>query len=257
MQTISFTGSCPQCELYDEYYKMWDNGKYWECPSCSLQINIDGNNKASILRHRGKEHFKFDHKEFKGKIEFQEVDEDSYPNGNQILTKTQLIEYLLKKVLQKPYFSIDNLIDSFVHYKLKIGSRKLYVEQAHHFNIDFETDEILKILRDRDLSKNYSEQYKNERLYYFLINNILPRYGANDISLLPEMGMSQLEFYLCKKHLPDNKREQIVSDNAFSKQVLRDFVKDLVDIIYFNKPIFLTGNIELGKKIKLEMYKID
>lgn len=256
MKTISFTGDCPQCELYDEYYKMWDNGKYWECPSCSLQINIDGN-YASILRHRGQEHFKFNYKEFNGYIELQEVDEEAYPNGTQILVKQHLIEYLLKKVLQKPYYSIEKLVDSYIHYLLKIENKKLYEEQMHHFNIDFENDEILKILRDRDLSKNYSEQYKNERLYYFLINNILPRYGANDISLLPEMGMSQLEFYLCKKHLPDNKREQIVSDNAFSKQVLRDFVKDLVDIIYFNKPIFLTGNIELGKKIKLEMYKID
>lgn len=142
-----------------------------------------------------------------------------------------------------------------MHYRLKIGSRKLYLEQTQHFNINFETDEILKILRDRDLYKNYSEQYKNERLYYFLINNILPKYGANDISFLPEMGMSQLEFYLCKKHLPENKTEQIMVDKAFSKQALKDFVKDLVDIIYFDKPIFLTGDIELGKKIKLEMFR--
>lgn len=254
MKTIIFNGNCPQCELYDEHYKMWDNGKHWECASCSLQIQIDGD-YASILRHRGNEHFIFNYKEFKGTKEFQEVDEDSYPNGNQIITKPHLIEYLLKQVAQKPYYSIDNLIDSYVQYILKIGNKKFYQEQVHHFNIDFENEEILKVLKEKDKSKNYSEQYKNERLYYFLANNILPKYAANNISFLPEMGMSQLEFYLCKKHIPENKIEQIKVDKSFSKQVLKDFVKDLINIIYFDKPIFLTGDMKLATKIKSEMFE--
>lgn len=253
MKTISFTGCCPQCELYEEYSVMLDNGRHWECPSCSLQIQLDGD-YASILRHRGNGHFKFNGKEFKGEKQFQEVDEDSYPNSNQILFEPQLIEYLLKKVAQKPYYSIDNLINNYISYKLKTKSKNLYFEQVHHFNIDFENEEIISVLRDRDQSKNYSEQYKNERLYYFLVNNILRKYGANDISFLPEMGMSKLEELLCKKHLPDKKREQLNVDKFFSKQTLRDFVKDLIDIIYFDKPISLTGNIELAKKIKLEMF---
>jgi len=254
MKTISFNGDCPQCELYEEYYKMWDNGKHWECPSCSLQINIDGES-ASILRHRGNNHFKFNYKEFNGQLSFQEVDAASYPNDTQILLKPQLIEYLLKKVLQKPYFSIDNFIDSYVCYILETESKELYFEQSNHFNIDFEDEEIRNILKKRDHAKNYSEHYQHERLYYFLINNILPKYGANDISFLPEMGMSKLEEYLCEKHLPKRKKEQLNVDKSFSKQALRDFVKDLIDIVYFDKPIFLTGDIELARKIKVEMYK--
>lgn len=253
MKNLSFTGDCPQCELYEEYYKLWDNGKHWECANCALQINIDGD-YASILRHRGKHHFKFNYKEFNGQLPFQEVDEISHPNGTYILTKSQLIEYLLKKVLQKPYHSIDNLIDSYVSYILKTGSKELYFEQSTHFNIDFEDEKIRNILKERDQAKNFAEQYQNERLYYFLLNNILPKYGANDISFLPEMGMSKLEEYLCKKQLPQRKREQLNADKSFSKQALRDFVKDLIDIIYFDKPIFLTGDIELGQKIKAEMY---
>lgn len=69
------------------------------------------------------------------------------------------------------------------------------------------------------------------------------------------MGMSQLEFYLCRKHLPENKIVQITKDKSYSKQALRDFVKDLVDIIYFDKPIFLTGDSKLAAKIKSEMFE--
>ncbi|REC40904.1 MULTISPECIES: hypothetical protein [Chryseobacterium] len=253
MKNISFTGDCPQCELYEEYYKMWDNGKHWECPSCALQINID-DDYASILRHRGNNHFKFNYKEFSGQLPFQEVDELSYPNGTYIKTKSQLIEYLLKNVLQKPYHSVDNLIDSYVSSILQTGSKELYFEQSAHFNIDFEDEKIRNILKERDQAKNFAEQYHNERLYYFLLNNILPKYGVNDISFLPEMGMSKLQEYLCKKHLPQRKREQLNADRSFSKQALRDFAKDLIDIVYFDKPIFLTGDMELGKKIKAEMY---
>ena len=34
MKTISFTGICPQCTLYDEQHFMRENGKFWECPNC-------------------------------------------------------------------------------------------------------------------------------------------------------------------------------------------------------------------------------
>ena len=123
-----------------------------------------------------------------------------------------------------------------------------------HLNIDFEDEEIRNILRKRDHAKNYSEQYQNERLYYFLANNILPKYGTNDISFLPEMGMGKLEKYLCEKHLPERKKEQLNVDKSFSKQALRDFAKDLIDIVYFDKPIFLTWDMELAKKIRAEMF---
>jgi len=253
MKTISFTGECPQCELYEEYYFMQDNGKHWECPSCSLQIHIDGK-YASILRHRGNEQFKFNCKEFKGKLPYQEVDEDSHPNGEQILVQPQLIDYLLNKVLQKPYFSIEKLIDSYIHYKLKIGSKKLYLEQANHFNIDFENEDIISILEERDPKKGFSHQYKNKFLYSFLVDYVLPTYGSNKLEELFEFEMNQLEIHLCNKHLPPKKFDQLQADKGYSKQALRNLTKDIIEIIYLDSKIFLTGNLTLAKQIKEEMY---
>ncbi|SFI10927.1 hypothetical protein [Halpernia frigidisoli] len=99
MKTISFTGKCPQCELYDEEYYMRENDKNLECPNCNLMILVE-NNKASILRHRGKGQLNFNFNKFKGNIPYQEVDRISYPNGN-ILIEKHLIKYLLLTVNQK------------------------------------------------------------------------------------------------------------------------------------------------------------
>lgn len=253
MKSISFTGECPQCELYEEYYLMQDNGKFWECPSCSLQILIEGK-YASILRHRGNHQFKFNFKEFKGNFPYQEVDLDSYPNGKQIVIKPQLIEYLLKKVLQKPYYSIDNLIDTYILYKLKIGSKTRYQEQASHFNVDFENIEILEILRKRDQLKDFSKEYENFHLYSFLVDDVLPIYGSNKLEELFDIEMNKLEIHLCNKHFPAKNLEQLKVDKAFSKQALKNLAKDIIEIIYFEGKIFLTGNLELGKEIKKEMY---
>ena len=66
--------------------------------------------------------------------------------------------------------------------------------------------------------------------------------------------MSQLQMYLCKKHFPDNERELINSDRSFIKQSLKDLIKDLIDIIYFDKIVLLSGDIKELQKIKKEMY---
>lgn len=253
MKTLLFTGYCPQCELYEENYHMWDNGRFWECPLCALQIHIE-NDKASIFRHRGNHHFPFNYKEYTGKVPFQEVGEDSYPNGIEIHTQPHLIEYLLKSVFQKPYYSIDNLIDYYTDFKLDIGSANKYLDQSHHFQIDFENEDIVGKLQERDKQKNYSFQYETARLYHFLVDNVLPKYASNEISLLPEMGMSQLQYHLCQKNIPDHKRERILQDKAYSKQALKDIVKDLIDIIYFDKMSIFNGDVKLSQQIKKEMY---
>ena len=141
MKTISFTGICPQCTLYDEQHFMRENGKFWECPNCNLQILIE-NNAASIFRHRGKGFFKLNNNKFNGNVPFQEVGSDSYPNGKQILVEKHLIEYLLNTVEQKPEYSIDKLIDTYENYKFKDGSKDEYLKQSLHFKIDFDNDEI-------------------------------------------------------------------------------------------------------------------
>ncbi|MEG2103437.1 MAG: hypothetical protein RRY99_18230, partial [Flavobacterium sp.] len=152
------------------------------------------------------------------------------------------------------YYSIDNLIDTYILYKLKIGSKTRYQEQASHFNVDFENIEILEILRKRDQLKDFSKEYENFHLYSFLVDDVLPIYGSNKLEELFDIEMNKLEIHLCNKHFPAKNLEQLKVDKAFSKQALKNLAKDIIEIIYFEGKIFLTGNLELGKEIKKEMY---
>ena len=253
MKTISFTGKCPQCELYDDEHYMRENDKNLECPNCNLMILIE-KNKASIFRHRGKGEFKMNFNTFMGDATYQEVDEYSYPNGTDILLEKHLIEYLLLNVNQKDPYSIDKLIDSYVDYKFNDSSETEYMRQSNHFSIDFDNESIVQVLKKRDQEKNLENQYTTERLYYFLLTNIFPKYQKSDNSWLPEMGMSHLQMYLCKKHFPDNERELINSDPTFIKQSLKGLIKDLIDIIYHDKIVLLSGDIKELQKITKEMY---
>ena len=82
----------------------------------------------------------------------------------------------------------------------------------------------------------------------------MPKYNQSDNSLLPEMGMSQLQMYLCKKHFPNNKIDLINSEPTFIKQSLKNLIKDLIDIIYTDKKVLLSYDIEELQKIKQQMY---
>ena len=253
MKTISFTGKCPQCELYDEEHYMRENDKNWECPNCNLMVLIE-KDRASIFRHRGEGEFKFNFKNFSGNIPFQEVGEDSYANGTEILNEKHLIKYLLLKVNQKEKYSVDKLIDSYVNYKFNDGSEDEYLNQSTHFSIDFDDDSIIDNLKKRDQKQNLENQYTTARLYDFLLTNIFPKYNQSDNSGLPEMGMSQLQMYLCKKHFPNNKIDLINSESTFIKQSLKNLIKDLIDIIYTDEKIVLSYDIEELQKIKKQMY---
>lgn len=253
METLSFTGKCPQCELYNEASYMGENDKNWECPSCNLQILIEQNN-ASIFRHRGNGNFKHSVNKFKGDIPYQEVGIDSYPNGTAITTREQLLKYLLLQVDQKPKYSIDRLIDVYENYKFKGESIDDYLEQSFHFRIDFDNEEMVEILQLRDKKQQLSNHYSTWRLYYFLVNNIFPKYHNSDNSCLPEMGMSKLEYYLCRKHFQDHQKDIINSNPKFIRQALKALIIDLIAIIYNNEDVFLTGDLQEMIKIKQEKY---
>lgn len=253
MENLSFTGKCPQCELYNEASYMRENDKNWECPSCNLQILVE-QNTASIFRHRGKGNFKYSVNKFKGDLPYQEVGIDSYPNGAAITNNEDLIRYLLLKVDQKEKYSIDRLIETYENYKFSEGSFEEYQEQSLHFSIDFDNEDMVEILQLRDKEQKLSNHYSTARLYHFLVNNIFPKYHNSDNFGLPEMGMSKLETLLSMKHFSGSKRKLINSNPLFIRQALRKLIKDLIDIIYEDKDVVLTGDIQEMMKIKQEKY---
>lgn len=57
MKSILFSGKCPQSQLSNDNVDMRHNNfPFWECPKCALQILVE-NEKALILRNRGKGEF--------------------------------------------------------------------------------------------------------------------------------------------------------------------------------------------------------
>lgn len=148
------------------------------------------------------------------------------------------------------------MIDAYADYKFNGGAQENYWDQMHHFNIDFDNEDIIQTLRKEDEEKKYSDQYQTERLYHFLLNNVFPKYNANDISWLPEHGMSELQLHLCTINIRADKDATLLDNPMYRKQALRSLIKDIITIIYDKKQVPLwNGDPQLAEKIKEEMYR--
>lgn len=252
-ESIFFTGKCPNCQRNRglETEMVLNNKNFWECPKCNLQILIE-NNLASIFRHRGINDFKYSDHKFNNEIIFQEVDEQSYGNHILIIDNQHLSAYLKYSVEPEKLYSIDNLIESYVDFKFREKSNREYEYQSKFYKIDFQNEVILEKLSKKDEELNTNDQYSYKRLYSFL-NHILQKYSMLDNSFLPEMGMSQIEFYLCRKHFPTNKNNLINSNPLFVKYAFKKILKDIIGVIYFDKNLILSYDFDELKKINEQM----
>ena len=252
MESILFSGQCPQCQLTENtVYMRQNNIPFWECPKCTLQILIENGN-AVILRHRGKGNFEYNHVKFSNDCILEESDSHGYRNGIEILEFEHLEKFLNNEVQPSEKFTFNKLIDNFVDYKFNNQSKENYIEQSEYFKIDFEDCSIEEKLMERDKQRNQNPLYAHSRLYRFL-QIILEKYYNIDNSWLPEMGMSKIEHYLCLKHLPDYKRVKINSNPIFVKQSLKDLAIDLIEIIYFDEKTLLSFDPIEMKEINKEM----
>jgi hypothetical protein len=252
MKSIIFSGKCPQCQIANESIEMRQNNiPFWECPKCELQIIIEKGN-AVILRHRGEGDFKYNLLKFNLDCILEETGSDGYSNGIEILDFEHLEKYIKNNVQQSEKFSFTKLIDSYVNYKFKNQSKLNYIIQSEHFEIDFEDNSIEEILIERDKNRNQNQLYAHSRLFRFL-KNVLEKYYKIDNSWLPEMGMSKIEHYLCKKHFPNYEIENINSNPLFIKQSLKELTIDLIRIIYLDEKIILSYDTTELLEINSEM----
>lgn len=255
MKSVLFSGQCPQCQLLknDNVDMRQNNYPFWECPKCELQILVE-DEKALILRNRGKGDFVYNLIKFNRECVLAETGSDSYPNGKDIINAVHLEKYLKNKVQQSEEFSYTKLINSYINYKFSNQQEDNYINQSEHFKIDFEDGSIQEKLIDRDRNRNQNPLYAHSRLYRFL-KDILEKYYKIDSSLLPEMGMSKIEHYLSLKHFPSDERKVINSNPIFVKQSLRELAVDLISIIYLDENILLSYDpielAEINNEIKL------
>lgn len=247
MKTIMFTGNCPQCLLDNKEINMRQNHiPFWECPDCQLQILIE-KDTALILRNRGNQFLENNLKTFKGNVFLEETLEDGYSSGILILSDKHLKKYLTTSVESIAEFSFHKLVDSYVNYKFNQASKEPYQKQSQYFKIDFEDSSILKKLEQRDFDKQQNTLYAHFRLYRFL-KDLLGKYHKTDSSWLPEMGMSKIEYYLCRKHFSLHEKNVIESSPILIKQNLKNLIIDIIRIIYLDETVMLSFDpIEMEK----------
>lgn len=216
-----------------------------------MQILVE-DEKALILRNRGKGEFAYNLVKFNKEWVLAETGFDSYPNGRDIIDTDHLEKYLKNKVQPSKEFTYTKLIDSYVNYKFENQPEDNYRKQSKYFTIDFDDNSIQEKLEERDRERNQNPLYAHSRLYRFL-KDILEKYYKIDNSWLPEMGMSKIEHYLSLKHFPKQDSELINSNPLFIKQALKELAEDLIRIIYLDeRPLLSYDTIEL-LEIKTEM----
>jgi hypothetical protein len=249
MATMLNDGYCPECQLNGEDVRLQLNSDdFWECPKSHLQLAVYGIN-AVILQFRGIGKFKegpiYGTHLISGAILKRAKGQSIFPVRNGFDSVYELKDYLLD-VEPRLELSLQNLVDSFAKYKYGNpftyeNSPLPYKRQSKYFKIDFENQSILKKLEKRDKQEGVSFPWHYTHLYRLLMS-LFEKYYDGDASWLPEMGMSQIEVELCKKHLHRLTPEVHGSESKTVKQRILALIVNLVEIIYRGKDLELINN---------------
>lgn len=243
MQTFLNDGYCPECQLNDEDIALQLNrDDFWECPKSHLQLAVYGIN-AVVLKFRGVAQFRNeitkgpDH--IDGAILTGAKNDTILSNDVLFNSETEFRDYLENEVEAKLEFTLQNLVDTYTNYKFGNpftfeNSSLPYKRQSKHFKIDFENKNILKKLEVRDAEElvPYNRSYLH---LYRLLSSLFEKYYEANMDWLPEMGMSQIEFEFCKKHLPNAEMQEFNSKPSLVKRRLQAFIVDLTKVIYQNE----------------------
>lgn len=160
-------------------------------------------------------------------------------------TENELVETLISLLKSEviPTYSIKKLVASYIDFRHNGKSEDEYKRQSRFFGIDFNDKRIENSLIRREKAENVLlPTYIN--LFSFL-QSIFERIGDANIDWLPEMGMSLLQFRLCKKHFPDMQLKKLTYSSEKRKQHLMNFAIDLTEIIYLDKSPMTNPWLEL------------
>lgn len=159
-------------------------------------------------------------------------------NKSEKVVVIELINCIKEKLFKK--YNIENLINSYVKHKFEYDSQE-YEQQKQFFKIDF----------DKDIHKELSKRRKEEGLqdtiwsyseaYTLLVTTLFSSTKNNEYLYLNtevQMPFSQTMKFLTNIHLPKSIQKKFISDSNYRKEKIMDFAKSLVEIVYFDKPLF-------------------
>ncbi|HLV15732.1 MAG TPA: hypothetical protein VKY41_11165 [Xanthomarina sp.] len=166
-----------------------------------------------------------------------------------------LTETIKEKVLKNQ--TIENLILSYVDYKFN-NKPEEYKKLSVFFNIDFEKDND-KELYERSKKENIETiQWNYVPLNHYLKRILFANIIDNRISDLDprfEMPMTKSQIHFINKHYPKSIHEKLKNNSEFRKSKILGFAKDLVEVLYLNKPMFDFNIFYIRNNFKVEEFR--
>lgn len=149
-----------------------------------------------------------------------------------------LTDTIHEKVLSN--YTIEKLILSYVDFKFN-GKTEDYKTLSKFFNIDFETDNDKQLFKRTEKEKLEPYQWSYVALNHYLKLVLFGNLADNrisDLNPIHEMPITKGIIYFIHKHYPKSIHQKLDRDNEFRKEKILGLVKELVEILYFNKPLF-------------------
>lgn len=157
-------------------------------------------------------------------------------------TDKQVIQLFTDTIREKVLssYTIEKLILSYVEFKFNHNSEE-YKSLSKFFNIDFDADNDQQLFKRTEKENLDKYQWGYVALNHYLKLGLFGNLHDNrisDLNPILDMPMTKGIIYFIHKHYPKSIHQQLESDSEFRKAKILGFIKDLVEILYFNKPMF-------------------
>lgn len=150
---------------------------------------------------------------------------------------SEFILLLQEKII--PQFSIEKLVLSYIDYKYNTKAEE-YKRQSCFFHIDLGQDNRKQLLNRTKKEKIDPYLWGYVALSSYLHNSLFGDLHENRISdLEPELDMPMTKgiIHFIHKYYPQEIHNELNRDDELRKGKILEFVKDLVEILYFDKPM--------------------
>jgi len=165
-------------------------------------------------------------------------------NGDGLYTSSRLksqlkksIENFEKVVKQKKSssFSLEKLILAYIE-----NDTESYEKQKIFWNIDIDED-ISERIKKRDIDESTKGLWEYIALYEFFKISLLPQLRSNRIAYWEpsnQMPSSYIVNAFIKKFFPKEEHDKLKTDDKLRKNYLISFAKKVIEVLWFNKPLF-------------------
>ena len=153
-----------------------------------------------------------------------------------------IVEELNKKIKEIlfPKYNIEKLILSYIEHKFEYNSEEYNIQKAF-FKIDFDKN-IHKHLSKRNEVEGFKDTvWSYSDVYTLLETTLFSSIKNNEFHYLNtevQMPFSPTMKFITDLNLPKSIQDKFLSNSKYRKEKLITFAKELVQIVYFDKPLF-------------------